>query len=114
MALDGERVHRLPPLSSVGIDSPSVRLFVDRAVASDPTFLSDRSELDVVAALCVHLEGSPLAIELAASRIAVLRPADILANIDDRLAILRGPTGSGPSDVAPRHGRVELLPTGAR
>jgi predicted ATPase/class 3 adenylate cyclase len=95
MALDGERVHRLPPLSSDGVDSPSVRLFVDRAVASDPTFLPDRSELADVAALCARLEGSPLAIELAASRVPVLRPADILANIDDRLGILRARRGHG-------------------
>jgi predicted ATPase len=95
LALDGEHVHRLPPLSSEGVDSPAIRLFVDRAVACDPTFLSDRSELDTVAALCARLEGSPLAIELAASRVTVLRPSDILANIDDRLAILRSRRGRG-------------------
>jgi predicted ATPase len=95
LAIDGEHVFRLPPLSSEGVDSPSVRLFVDRAVAADPTLLTDRSELDTVATLCERLEGSPLAIELAASRISVLRPAEILANIDDRLAILHARRGRG-------------------
>jgi predicted ATPase/class 3 adenylate cyclase len=95
LALGGERVYRLPPLSSRSADAPSIRLFLDRALASDPTFLSEPAELDIVATLCERLEGSPLAIELAASRVPVLRPADILANLDDRLAMLRARRGTG-------------------
>jgi predicted ATPase/class 3 adenylate cyclase len=95
LALDGERVYRLPPLASDGLDSPAVRLFVDRAVASDPSFLVEPAELEVVAELCERLDGSPLAIELAASRVPVLRPADILSNIGDRLELLRARRGRG-------------------
>ena len=66
--------------------SPSVRLFVERAQAVMPTFFPVDAELKAVAEICVHLDGLPLAIELAAARIKLLPPAALahrLTGTDD-------------------------------
>ncbi|MDQ4134465.1 MAG: LuxR C-terminal-related transcriptional regulator [Actinomycetota bacterium] len=75
------------------VASPAVRLFVERARAQNPRFSLDPHESALVAELCRRLDGLPLAIELAAARVAVLSPQEILARSDDPLSLL---VGGGP------------------
>lgn len=86
--IDGERTLMLRTLDSVGADSSAVRLFVDRATAADPSFGLDDSNTAAVADLCSHLDGLPLAIELAAARVTVMKPSELLAGLDDRFRLL--------------------------
>jgi predicted ATPase/class 3 adenylate cyclase len=79
--------------------SDAVRLFIDRAVASQKDFrISDRNA-SAVAQICARLDGIPLAIELAAARISALNPEQIAARLDDRFKILTGKTRT----ALPRH-----------
>jgi predicted ATPase/transcriptional regulator with XRE-family HTH domain len=67
---------------------PAVALFVERARASNPTFALTAANQPAVAALCRHLEGLPLALELAAARANVLAPAQMLTWAEHRLPVL--------------------------
>jgi predicted ATPase len=68
----------------------AVRLFVERARAASPGFSLIEENASAVAALCARLDGMPLAIELAASRVTVLSSRQILERLDDRFRLLRG------------------------
>ncbi|HZP82590.1 MAG TPA: tetratricopeptide repeat protein [Chthonomonadaceae bacterium] len=67
---------------------PSVQLFVDRAQAARADFQLTASQAAPIAELCERLEGVPLALELAAARIQVLPPAQMLRQLDRRLDLL--------------------------
>ena len=86
--IDGERAIRLPALATDDIDGPAVELFVERALASDSTLVFDDDDRTVIAALCAHLDGSPLAIELAAGRSGVMSPTELLGAIGERFEVL--------------------------
>jgi tetratricopeptide (TPR) repeat protein len=65
-----------------------VRLFAARAAEAAPGFELDEENAPAVAALCHRLDGMPLAIELAAARVSVLTPAQIVQRLDDSLDLL--------------------------
>lgn len=101
--LDGEYEYPVPPLDvpdnarDTRLDDlagvPSVAMFLQRARAVRPDFALSPGNASEIAALCQHLEGLPLALELAAARVKVLSPQAILANYSRRLELL---TGGGP------------------
>lgn len=107
LRLAGEQVFalgelELPPADcdvAEALRYDAVVLFRDRAVSVDRSFEVDSANVADVVAVCRSLDGMPLAIELAARRITVLSPADILARLGDRLALLTG----GPRAADDRH-----------
>ncbi|MFF4398056.1 ATP-binding protein [Streptomyces sp. NPDC001480] len=92
LRLTSESVYALPELS---LDT-SVELFAQRARAARPGV---DLPADRVAEICRHLDGLPLAVELAAARVRVLSVADIAGRLKDRFALLRG----GARDAPERH-----------
>lgn len=78
--------------------NPAVRLFVDRAQLVRPAFALTERNAAAVAEVCCRLDGLPLAIELAASRIKLLSPEGLVERLDRRLAALN----AGPSDLPAR------------
>ena len=74
--------------SEVVAGSSAVRLFAARSAAAAPGFAVDGRNVATVAAICARLDGIPLALELAAARVRVLGPAELLARLDDRFGLL--------------------------
>lgn len=105
----GEHEYPVPPLelpSPTGeiildrlAENESVRLFIARATAAQPSFALTNDNASAVAEICRHLDGLPLAIELAAARVKILPPHAILARLGDRLKLLTG----GARDLPARH-----------
>ena len=94
LAADGEQVLAVPPLAVPApgdetVDDPAVRLFVDRARASDPELAAGPRLLRRVGDICRALDGLPLAIELAAARIGTLTVDDLADRLDARFELLR-------------------------
>ena len=93
--LRGETPLALDPLP-LGVDA--IELFVARAAAQQPAFaLNDTNRADVAEVVRL-LDGLPLAIELAAARIGVLSPTQLVARMRDRFRLL-----AGTRDAAARH-----------
>jgi tetratricopeptide (TPR) repeat protein len=77
----------------------AVRLFVDRARATDPAFRLTDDNAEAVADICRRLDGLPLAIELAAARLRLFSPETLRARLTSRLEVLR----SSARDLPVRH-----------
>ncbi len=77
---------------------PSVRLFVERARVSRRGFELTAANADAVASVCRRLDGLPLALELAAARLRLLSPEELLDRLGHALDILT----AGPRDVPER------------
>jgi non-specific serine/threonine protein kinase len=98
MGIDGEIAWRVPSLavppvnaadaSHVVDESPSVRLFVERARAVQPGFGVTERYAESIADLCRRLDGIPLALELAAAWVTVLSVDQIVARLDHALTLL--------------------------
>jgi non-specific serine/threonine protein kinase len=97
LGAEGERVERLGALSVPDAPAPSaaeasaseaVRLFVERAAAVRSAFALTDANAPVVARVCRRLDGSPLAIELAAARLRILSVEQIDARLHDRFRLL--------------------------
>ncbi|MBB3222543.1 ATP-binding protein [Pseudoduganella umbonata] len=106
----GERVQRVAPLdcpppgtvpipAAAALAYPAVALFAARATALHGAFTLTDADAPAVAELCRRLDGVPLAIDLAAGRLDLFPPRDLLARIDERLQILKGGRRTAP----PRH-----------
>jgi predicted ATPase len=85
-----EQLWPVPPLDvGTGTDSPAVTLFAERARAVAPHF-STRDEADAVVEICGRLDGIPLAIELAASRMASMTAGEVRDRLGHRFRLLVG------------------------
>ena len=82
----GERAYRLPSLSI----AEAVELFTDRARAADYYFALSNDDEALVGELCRRLDGIPLAIEMAATRVETFTPREMLAMLAQRFALLSG------------------------
>jgi predicted ATPase len=76
--------------SDGAIEAESVRLFAARAGQAAPGFALDEHNTTAISTLCHRLDGMPLAIELAAARVGMLTPAQIVERLDDSLDLLSG------------------------
>ncbi|WP_162907175.1 ATP-binding protein [Allorhizocola rhizosphaerae] len=92
LRLPGEQSVPVEPLP---VADEAVALFRDRAAAADPRF---GAEPGTLARICARLDGMPLAIELAAARVAALGIQGLMTALDDAVRVLAG--GRNPD---PRH-----------
>ena len=96
----GEATFRVPslaipdPVANIPVESlaqyPAARLFIDRAAAVQSSFRVDDRNADGIASICYHLDGIPLAIELAAARVRSMSIHDINERLDERFRLLTG------------------------
>ena len=88
--------RRLPDLVALS-QYESVALFIERAQAVKPDFQVTNTNAPAVAEICVHLDGLPLAIELAAARIRLFPPQALLTRLGQRLPLLTSSTRDVPA-----------------
>jgi predicted ATPase/DNA-binding winged helix-turn-helix (wHTH) protein len=109
LRVEGEHVHRLPPLASPPDETditatdalafPAVQLFVERANASSGQFELDDADAPQVAELCRRLDGIALAIELAAGRVGAYGIKHTIELLSDQFRLL----WKGRRTAPPRH-----------
>lgn len=87
IGVTGEVSWGVPSLS---LADEAIELFSDRARRAKPEFRVTAGNAEIVTEICRRLDGLPLAIELAAARVRVLSPAEILASLHDRFRLLTG------------------------
>jgi predicted ATPase/DNA-binding CsgD family transcriptional regulator len=104
LELDGERVFAVPPLSAEPVVGTTpdhlpdaVSLLVARARAADAAFELGPHDAESAAELCRALDGLPLAIELAATRLRTLSITDLTSRLSSRFELLRGGSRSAVS-----------------
>ena len=97
LGIDGEQLRPIrslpvPDLSTAAavLSTDATTLFAERAAAVAPTFRIDETNAPAVVEICRRLDGIPLAIELAAARVASLQPTEIAALLDERFRLLTG------------------------
>jgi len=106
LGITGEQTYPLHPLSlpeqgstvEAMVRSEAVQLFVERVQCQLPDFQLSAGRADAVAGICIHLDGIPLALELAAARARSLSVAEITARLGDRFGLLTG----GSRNALPR------------
>jgi predicted ATPase/DNA-binding SARP family transcriptional activator len=105
--VSGEHEYPVPPLALPDLEhdgvetlgrNEAVELFAARARAVNPTFRVTEANARIVAAICVALDGLPLAIELAAARTRLLGPEAMLERLESKLELLT----AGPRDAPVR------------
>ncbi|HEV7650420.1 MAG TPA: winged helix-turn-helix domain-containing protein [Actinophytocola sp.] len=87
--LPDERQVPVPPLTFDDLSAPAVALFIASAERFGAT-VPERDHV-IVQRICRHLDGLPLAIELAAAQLRLLRPAEVADRLDQRFELLRAP-----------------------
>jgi predicted ATPase/class 3 adenylate cyclase len=98
--ISGESAWRVPTLPTPDSDRvpgaggleryAAVRLFVERALSVQPGFALTERNAGAVVQICRRLDGVPLAIELAAARLKLMGPEDVLRRLEDRFRLLTG------------------------
>lgn len=109
--LMGERMFQVPPLpvpvtaaiDDILVDCPSVQFFLEQARAAKADFELTVGNAGSVNQIVRRLDGIPLAIELAESRMKMMQTAQIASRLDDSFKILTG----GPVDALPHHQTIE-------
>lgn len=101
LGVQGEVVRQVPPLALAPAEpsahaSEAIQLFVDRARHVQTRFTITEANRAAVEEICQKLEGIPLAIELAAARLAVLSPQQICDRLEDRFRLLKSSSRSTP------------------
>jgi predicted ATPase/class 3 adenylate cyclase len=99
MHLPSYRETYVSPSFEALAQSEAIRLFVDRAVAIQPTapgFALTPENAPVIFQICQRLDGIPLAIELAAARTRLMQVEDIAQRLDDRFSLLTGGSRAAP------------------
>lgn len=102
LGIAGEHVFTVAPLS---VPDEAVELLSDRAAASRPEFAVTDANRAAVTRLCARLDGLPLAIELAASRLRTLTVEQVADRLEDRFALLTG----GSRAARPRQRTLRAL-----
>ena len=106
LVVDGEATFEVAPLPVPDPDAVSAsavaaadaaRLFEVRARQVATDFRIGDDNASAVAEICRHLDGIPLAIELAAARVRVLAPGQIAAGLSDRFGLLTGGVRGAPA-----------------
>ena len=110
LGVPGEQLWRVPglglppPLRDYGLDpgpesddAPAVRLFLERARAVAPSFALNDGNRRSVIQICWWLDGLPLALELAAARVAVLSATDIAGRLERDPSLLSRSTSIAPA-----------------
>ena len=98
LEIDGESAYRVPSLSIPDpdsglhaiLESEAVKLFRERAKVLVPEFEITESNAPLIAQICQRLDGIALAIELAASRVKILKVEQIARRLDDTFGLLTG------------------------
>jgi predicted ATPase/DNA-binding XRE family transcriptional regulator len=98
--IPGEVTYLIPPLEIPEIDPDfsldttceveAVRLFIDRAAAALPSFHASDENIGSIIRICRHLDGIPLALELAAAKVKVLSVEQLADRLEDRFRLLTG------------------------
>ena len=88
LRVPGEQAYPVPPLEP----EDGTELFLARACAALPSFVAD----EAVPELCARLENLPLALELAAARVRVLSPEQLVERLSQRLDLLKAGRGVDP------------------
>jgi len=101
LGIAGEATYRMPSLG----DYAATALFAERARAADHRFALTDENAPIVADICRRLDGIPLAIELAATRVKILSPRQLRERLDERFRVLTG----GGRDLMPRQQTLRAL-----
>ena len=88
--LANEHQITVAPLATDGAQAPAVQLFAAWAAQIVDSFKVDETNVEDVAAICREVDGLPLAVELAATRVRSLSPREIRDRLADRLRLLSG------------------------
>jgi predicted ATPase/class 3 adenylate cyclase len=114
LGIAGEATYRVPSLKLPALSDTSpealrlceaAQLFIERATIVNPRFALNERNAVAIAQICRHLDGIPLAIELAAARVKLFSAEQIVARLDDRFRLLT----SGSRTALPRQQTLRAM-----
>jgi predicted ATPase/class 3 adenylate cyclase len=115
LGIPGETIYGVPSLSLPNVDHlprfelvseyEALQLFVERAMSVSPKFMLTKDNVRAVSQICCHLDGIPLALELAAARVRALSIEQIMTRLHNRFSLLT----AGSRTALPRHQTLRAL-----